>query len=627
MRSPIKTCEKRGTLSAVPEEPARLLLMAAWFGLSTGLGEVSLRAVQWFILNQRTFVSPHVVWMAPLADLLFFAISGLILFLIARRWPALVSLRIAVFIFAFLAFLGPLLWYPRLHVFAALLLAAGLSVQTARLATHINGFNTFVRRSIGWMIALVVGLAVGVSGWQVFVENRALAKLPPASPSAPNVLLIVLDTVRAQNLSLYGYPRSTTPQLERLAKIGVVFERALSTSPWTLPSHASMFTGRYPHEVSADYLTPLDAACPTMAEVLSAHGYVTAGFVANFLYCSYETGLNRGFVHYEDYPISIAMILKSSWIVRIIAERTRRDIGEADKLLRKSAAELNGDFLLWLSKKDRRPFFAFLNYMDAHGPYIAPEPFDVMFGPKRARPDPALRREWSPQEIQLEVDAYDSSIAYLDHQLGLLSDELQRRGLLENTLVIITSDHGEQFGEHGLFGHGNSLYRPLLHVPLLISFPLHVPESMRVREPVTLLNLPATVMDLIEPSSKSKFRGNSLARYWEEARRHSSPEIPLLSEVSKGINLEPWQPVTKGDMKSLVIHGMHYIKNGDGKNGDGREELYDFEKDENEEQDLAASEQGRRALGQFRLLLDTMLTYDQQHSSFSFRKDKHYDHK
>jgi arylsulfatase A-like enzyme len=586
------------------EKSAQLLLLAAWFALITSLGEISIRGVQKFFLHQFVFVSPYIVWMAPLANLLLFAIAGLALCLVARYCPRLVSLRLAASSFAFLTFSGPLLWYSRLHVYAALLLAVGLAVQAARsIAAHSQGFHTLVRYTVGWMAVAIVGLTVSVYGWRVLTEREALATLPPASRDAPNVLLIVLDTVRARNLSLYGYPRPTTPQLERMANTGVVFERALSTSPWTLPSHATLFTGRFPHELSADWLTPLNTIYPTLAEVFSAHGYVTAGFVANLLYCTYETVLQRGFVHYEDYPISPGMIAHSSWLARTITERLRRAMGNHQTLVRKTAAEVNKNFLRWLSQKGERPFFAFLNYMDAHEPYLPPKPFDLKFARKQLR-DPWVREgyQYAPEEIQALMDAYDGAIAYIDHQLGLLFDELGNRSLLENTLVIITSDHGEQFGEHALMSHGNSLYLPLLHVPLVISFPSRVPAGTRVHEPVTLRNIPATVVDLIKFKGKPFFPGDSFLQHWSGGRFPGRATTPLLSEVHKSMNQVEWFPVMKGDMQSLVMDGRHYIKNGD-----GREELYDFENDPAEERDLADSEEGRRALERFRRSLTTLL--------------------
>jgi arylsulfatase A-like enzyme len=624
----------------MPEKSPRLLLIAAWFGLITGLGEVSLRAVQKFLLGQRIFVSLHVIWMAPLADLFCFTILGSILVLIAQKWPKCMSMRIAVFLFALLSFSSPLLWYPKLHVYAALLLAIGLATQTARVITvSPHRFYALIRRTLGWMAVFaggdqqngprdgehsnathalgavsrrqfllstgtaVGGLSLGVYAWEELAERSLLAQLPPIPLNAPNVLLIVLDTVRAQNLSLYGYGRPTTPQLERLAKTGVVFERALSPAPWTLPSHASMFTGRFPHELSADWLTPLDSANPTLAEVFRAHGYATAGFVANLLYCTYETGLNRGFVHYEDYPVTPGMIAHSSWLARTLAEKLKPIMGSHQKLVRKSAAQLNKDFLRWLSHKDQRPFFVFLNYMDAHEPYLPPKPFDLKFASKRPR-NPWVREDYkySSEEIEELMAAYDGTIVYLDHQLGLLFDELGRQGLIENTLVIITSDHGEQFGEHGLMGHGNSLYRPLLHVPLVVSFPSRVPAGHHVHEPVTLRDIPSTVIELIKFEGKSHFPGNSLARYWSDGNDLGKSAAAALSEVSQSINLAEWLPSMKGDMKSLVMNGMHYIQNGD-----GREELYDFENDPAEARDLAGSEKGRRVLEQFRQSLTTLL--------------------
>ena len=363
-----------------------------------------------------------------------------------------------------------------------------------------------------------------VHGSQWMTEQRALAKLSPVPRDAPNVLLLVLDTVRAQSLSLYGYVRGTTPRLEQWAKTGVVFDRAVSTAPWTLPSHASLFTGQFPHELSADWFIPLDATFPTLAEGFRAYAYVTAGFVANiYPWCTYEYGLNRGFIHYEDYPISLGQVIANSSLFRTITSNSqfRRIFGYHQLIPRKSAADINKDFLRWLSTIKSRPFFAFLNYFDAHDPYLPPTPFDTKFGPNRSWTYPQVFfRKISPQETQAWVDAYDGSIAYLDYQVDLLLHELQRRGVLENTLVIITSDHGEEFNEHGVFGHANSVYWQGLHVPLLVLYPGHVPADKRIHEPISLRDIPATVVDLVKLKGTTRFPGTSLARFWH---RPSSP--------------------------------------------------------------------------------------------------------
>ena len=599
----------RRTLLAIDQHPTFILQIAVWFGLATGISEVAIRAAQTFLLRQHIFQSPYIVWMAPLTDVALCALASLILIIAARRWPRLASLYTVACILAFLGFLGVLLAYPRLHRWAAFLLAGGLAIQTARIITsYAERFYRLVRATTLGLFIVVIGLAAGVHGREMLSERRALAALPRAA-NKPNVLLVVLDTVRAQNLSLYHYPRSTTPHLERFANTGVVFERAISTSGWTLPSFASMFTGRLPHEHHAALLTPLDDTYPTLAEVFSANGYVTAGFVANLLYCTREMGLHRGFAHYEDYPISLGMALRSSWLGRFIAETSLKAIFANDpRLVFKSAAQVNRDFLSWLARNDQRPFFAWLNYFDAHAPYLPPEPFDTKFGPKRSQPavdDLSHRRIWAPQEIQVELDAYDGAIAYLDHQIDSLLNTLQKRGVLENTIVIITADHGEQFGEHGLFDHGNSLYRQLLHVPLLISFPQKIPEGVRVRQAVTLADLPATIINLAELENGPRIPGDSLQMYW--ARSHQPHDIitPVLSEQRAGIRSPEWQPISKGDMKSLITNSWHYILNGD-----GREELYDFERDPLEKNNSALIEVNQPILKQFRLWLKTMLKHN-----------------
>ena len=146
------------------------------------------------------------------------------------------------------------------------------------------------------LLTLLVAGGLGLDSWRDYrARSRAIATTIGSDSKPRNVILVVLDTVRADRLGLYGYSRNTTPNLDGLARRGVVFDRAFSTAPWTAPSHASLFTGRWPHELSVGWNRPLDGASPTLAEFLRAQGYATAGFVANTTYCSYETGLARGF--------------------------------------------------------------------------------------------------------------------------------------------------------------------------------------------------------------------------------------------------------------------------------------------------------------------------------------------
>jgi arylsulfatase A-like enzyme len=639
--------DKERISEAVVEPQVAIVAAAAWFGLFTGLGEVLILTIaQYFLHSYVYYWGAYLIWMVPLADLIIFTIPAFILMLLAWRWPKVISLSVIVGVFAFFSFVSMLLLYTQLQQFAAVILAAGLAIQTARIVKARPGaFYKLCQYTVGWFGLLkrpdkrvesperkqpapeidsntlsltrrdflvsagatLAGLALGVSGWEKIVENLAMVNLSPAPSQAPNVLFIVLDTVRAQNLSLYGYKRPTSPQLERFAQQSVLFTHAISTASWTLPSHASMFTGRYPHELSVNYHSGLDATYPTLAGILSKQGYETAGFVSNIYYCSHESGLNRGFIHYEDFKLSAGQILVSSSLGRTLAsnEQIRQAVRYYEEFGRKPAPEMTSDFLGWLARRDKqRPFFAFINYYDAHEPYFPPSPYDTMFGPKQPRQNPRHKVgwKWSPEQIQAEMNAYDGAITYLDHQLGLLFDRLRESGTLDNTLVILASDHGEEFLEHGVIDHGYSLYWPSIHVLLTISHPSRLPSGVKVSQPVSLHDLPNTVLDLIGLGKESVFPGASLARHWEKVSgASSSPEL-VLSEISFTPGYPKWYPVTRGDMKSLVLEQYHYIKDGD-----GREELYDFENDPFEKTNLSATGAGQSVLQKFRTSLDKLL--------------------
>ncbi len=479
-----------------------------------------------------------------------------------------------------------------------------------------------IRLTAPLLAGAVLVLALATSGARAWSEHRAAAALPPPPAAARNVLLIVWDTVRARNLSLHGYGRRTTPNLERLAARGVQFQQAFATSSWTLPSHASLFTGRWPHELSAGWKTPLDTTHPTLASRLGSLGYDTAGFVANLDYCGRETGLGRGFAHYEDYPLTPWEVLTRyiglgrkidqisiAMVAGILTGRRRareRPLIPLSKEHAKGAADIDRGFLDWLSwQRNRgRPFFAFLNYNDAHSPYEVPDESSRAFG---ARPsswhDRLVLEHWHTIDktnlpfhaIQMARDVYDDAIASLDSHLGALLDELQRRGVLDNTMVIVTSDHGEHLGDHLLFFHGCSLYRQVVEVPLVIVSHERVPAGRTVAESVSLRDLPATVLDLLGLVSNDAFPGRSLARFWDTAGE-KAPQAPLLMETDKPILLtnQGREPASKGPMKALVAGGMHYIRSGD-----GSEELYSMNRDPEERTNLAKLVESQGVLESF----------------------------
>jgi len=557
-----------------PLRPLETLTLAAWFGLLAGIGEAVVLTFRKFVLHASVLRNLDMLWTGPLASMVVLSCLGILFLLVSWVLPRLISWRFIVGVFAVFAFLPMLLAAEQLHRVAAGVLAIGLGVQTLRIvAPRRERFERLVHRSLwalGFAVALVAG---GLRGSWALRERRALAALPAASSGSPNVLLLVLDTVAALRLSLYGYPRPNTPHLEEWARRGVRFDRAMSTAPWTLPSHASILTGRWPHELSADWLAPLDGTYPTLAEVLGAHGYASAGFVANS-YCSRVFGLQRGFQHYEDFPATPAQILFSSALGRLLMPSYRVRF---HKVVRPADA-INGELLHWLDDRpENRPFFAFLNYMDAHDPYESPPPYEEQFSdPASIRLVHGLRHDrvigWSPAEAEAAKGAYDGALAYLDSRLGELFTELERRGLLANTIVIVTADHGEEFGEHGVFYHGNSLYQTVSRVPLIITWTGHLPAGRSVNAAVSLRDLAATVMDLTGVGQSHPFPGRSLERFWSQRAGEAPASDTLLMKVSYAPKLPRGTPVSRGSMYAVQLGGYRLILNGD-----GVEELYDFD--------------------------------------------------
>lgn len=580
------------------------LLVAIGFGLYLGIVEVAI--VGLLSLNWPPQVSPHFVWMAPLADVTLLLLASLPV----AAGAALVGgsearhVRAVVLVCATLVVYSLLRILPGLHWAALWLLSVAVGVEVSRrIARNPAILRRFLHYAIPAVLVIVGIASLLVPGRAYLAERQRKAELGEPDEARPNVLLIILDTVRAKSLGLYGRERRTTPNLERLARRATVFERAYTTAPWTLPSHGTMFTGRYAHELSVDWWlsnrrwAPLGTEDPTLAGVLAREGYLTAGFVANLIYTTRIQGLARGFVHYEDFPVSWGQALLSSSLGRALARSTklRNLIGNHELVNRKTAATIREDFLTWLDAQERRPFFAFLNLYDAHEPYLPPPPYDRMFGPPVPRErmwrfaglvggSGAQRiRKWlnSPEEDQRDLDLYEGAIAYVDAQLGILFEELERRGELGRTVVIITSDHGEQHGEHGLHDHDNSLYVPLLHVPLLVYHPASVPEGASVSEAVTLRDLPATIADLVGLGDTNPFPGTSLRGLWA-APSDSGASSPIVSALEPGHVLQPSYPVANGPMRSLIRDRYHYIRSEG-----GDEELYDLDDDPQEVRNLA----------------------------------------
>ncbi len=528
-----------------------LLLLSCWCGLYAGLLEVVTIVLrkQWFDPDHLYRMPRQFVWLIPLSNLVVFLALGVLGAVLAVVWPHGGRRLFARVLGA--VFLLPALFvaFPRIYALAWLVVGMGIATRVVPILERRGaGF----RRLVVFSLPAAIGIVVILAAVPALVDRRARDRenarpLPPTG--SPNVLLVVLDTVAAGHLSLYGYNRQTCPSLVELAGQAIRFDSARATSSWTLPSHASMFTGRWIHELSASWFTPLDRAYPTVAEVLSERGYATAGFVANTAYCATDSGLARGFSRYGDFIFPELTALKTATLVERSLGLLRAlvyDAGDwlesagmlagAQRVLRaldddrKNAAEVSRELVDWLKTRDQpeRPFFAFLNYFDAHCAYELPPGRLHRFGARpRDEYERLLIRRWglldktivSPRGVDFAERAYDDCVADLDEQFGRLLDALDRRGVLERTWLIVVADHGESFGEHaGCFCHGASLYDTELHVPLIIRPPGGSASEQIVRESVSLRDLAATIVDVAGQRAGSPFPGGSLAQLLEAVR-------------------------------------------------------------------------------------------------------------
>lgn len=556
-----------GTTGSVRRLPgvvgARTVLAAlGTLAISVGVLEVSTLWLRHLFTGQMVSLGPRVIWMAPLGYLLLVAPLAILLAVLARlvpRWAGgLLALGLGVMAGTGVVTLLGLATMQRLNLGAMLLLGIGVGVQVARGSLRrAPGIVRAAPWAFGVLATGLLLIAGGIEARRVIRTRQAAAAAAPG----PNILFLVLDTVRAMDLGLYGYHLPTTPRLEAIARRGIVFENAFATSSWTLPSHLSMFTGRFPHEFDADRLWPPVTRFTTAADVLAGRGYRTGGFVANLFYTTGETGLAQGFETWADYPLTLTEIFFSTELFQLF--KGARNWLILRQHAAKRAETVSAQFLHWQAGIRGAPFFAFLNYFDAHSPYAAP--------------DSQLRR-FARRASTRPRDRYDAAIAHLDTEVGRLLDTLESRGVLANTAVIITSDHGEHFGGHGLFEHGNSLYAALVRVPVLVLLPGGAGAGQRVSQPVSLRNMAATILDLAGDSTHA-LPGRSWSRFWRGNDPAVEPQDePILAELTQAPGGMPLRHRhARTEMRSLVMGSRHYIVNPD-----GVEEAYEFGSDPRE---------------------------------------------
>ncbi|MGD9495363.1 MAG: sulfatase [Armatimonadota bacterium] len=418
--------------------------------------------------------------------------------------------------------------------------------------------------------------------------------------SSPNVLLIVLDSVRADRLSCYGYDRPTTPNLDRLAEEGTLFEGCWSESSWTLPVCFTLLTGLAPREHQAEQYRVIPDALPTLPEAMQAGGYRTVLCSAN-AFIGPVTNLHRGFDR-----VYIAAQVKPIFkpvLKYLLARLGWTDWGGAALTARLPA----------LLAQARQPWFGLIWYNDCHHPYLGRPPFRTRFLRRRM----SLRRRFelmarmrNMEELSATMDErdredvndlYDGALCYNDNLLGRLRAELERRGLWDDTVVIVCADHGDMLGEHGLTSHGRpaGLYRPLLRVPLIVRAPGMVPAGRRSDALVQLADVTQTIAaiagktDALPDSASRRIdlreAATGAGRELAVSERAAWPEkrLPRARRQNPHFDFGPFL----GHMAALVQDGWELITAET-----GRDELYHLAVDPEETRDLIDDEPERARL-------------------------------
>jgi len=444
---------------------------------------------------------------------------------------------------------------------------------------------------------LAAFVAVSFTGPYGF-DNKAVAITAGDSVNSegmPNILWIVMDTVRADHLSSYGYQHNTTPNIDKIADEGILYENAISTAPWTLPSHASMFTGTFPSKHGTDWEhTFLHGDLKTIAEVLSGHGYETLQY-SNNEWVSSRSGLQQGF---DNHVLTIHGAIKPSALPDYLMIGRAKLYIENEMLLMDDGAQKTNEVVMnWIADAHQAeaPFFAFINYMEAHSPYHPPEEYaapylgeDVDFEEAMKTPYGfwgymAGKVEISDRTFEIQRALYDGEISYLDFRIGQLLDYLRDLNILDNTLLIITSDHGELFGEHQLASHQLCIYDTLLHVPLIIRYPGLAEAGLRVEEQVQLTDLFPTILDIagINWSGEEQLQGQSLVKDMKQpGSEFAIAEYALSYPSLTAIGWGGWgSDVNKyaRRLKTIRTEEFKYIWASD-----GMDELYNIREDPEE---------------------------------------------
>ncbi len=493
--------------------------------------------------------------------------------------------------------------------------------------------------SIAGSLAVTVGAAA--AGWILASFPRAtfativlaalVANYPGSAPAGsgggaasiaargkPNLLLILVDTLRADHLGVYGYDRPTSPRMDGLALQGIRFDRVVAQASWTKPSVASLFTGRYVHDHGV--IRSLDALgddLPTLAQLLDEAGYRTAAFSAN-PWITPEFHFDRGFDEFESGRAMGPQLTNlyrtvrrgesllnraglrmpiSGWVFRWAG---RGNSGNAERDEGQAASVVE-----WLQNVDRtKPFFLYVHMIGPHDPYDPPEEFSKAFARSSMKaprlPPPRVQTtfdraaELAPSKLERLIDQYDGAIAHVDSLIGRMVEQLSDSGLADDTIVILTADHGEEFYEHGNWRHGNQVYDEVVRVPLVIRVPGGEGGEVR-HDPAMLVDILPTALGLLGVDG-----GDEIAAL---DGRALFPEPASTDQVT--FSEHWWFAGGKYVAQAVSRSGGKFHRTVDEGRGRESEEFYDLREDSGERHNLIEDGRARKAdLATFRGLLD-----------------------
>ncbi len=465
-------------------------------------------------------------------------------------------------------------------LFGCAFVAAGVSALLARLLRELVKRPAFARLAhVTTAFGVLVVLGVGLAGLLALGSRGEPEAVGPGGAEteggAGNVLFIVIDTLRADHLPMYGYDKGSTPNLDRFSDDAIRFDQAFTNSSWTRPSFASILSGRLPssHGVMAKSDAFPDAVT-TLPEALKAAGYATGGYATNFNVAPYFN-FHQGFDEYvflePDFVLGADDASAKLLLMQFVRQRIEKLRAASGDVLPgtayQDAATVNAALTAWIDRQATAPWFLFVGYMDPHDPYFS-HPYD---GSGYAR---AAHQHPDPSEAPALAKLYDGEITYWDAEFGKLLDGLQKRGLYDDLTLIVTSDHGEEFNEHGGFWHGTTLYDEQVRVPLLVKLPQSRRGGTVVRHWVQSIDLMPTLLSELDVEVPDGVQGGDL---------FSGTDVVYAEESHEGNVLESVRHLDGTDEHKLIT------ANPDNPRGLEPVELYRVDLDPGERENLAGT--------------------------------------